>query len=72
MTDRNSQYMRRDEVEKLHPVHDRTRRRAEAAGLFPTRIKLAPNISVWLRDEVTGWQANPRGWAQRDRGASAA
>ncbi len=65
MTDHNSHYIRRDEVEKLHPVHDRTRQRAEAPGLFPARIKLAPNVSVWSRAEVMAWQADPRGWVAR-------
>ena len=56
-----------DEVEKIHPVTDRARKRAEAAGLFPQRVKLALHKSGWRRSEIEAWQADPRGWAAKAR-----
>jgi predicted DNA-binding transcriptional regulator AlpA len=60
-----SPFMRRDELKDIHPVSDRTRQRAEAAGLFPRRIQLAPHIPGWRRSEVAQWQADPNAWAMR-------
>lgn len=60
-----SQYVKREEIENIHPVSDRARQRAEAAGLFPRRVKLAPHISAWRRSDVTAWQADPNAWAKR-------
>jgi predicted DNA-binding transcriptional regulator AlpA len=68
----NPPFMRRDEVSRLHPVTDRARTRAEAVGLFPKRISLAPKISAWRRSEVNEWLNDPAGWAERHRSASAA
>jgi predicted DNA-binding transcriptional regulator AlpA len=59
--------MPRSEVEVVHPVNDRVRKRAEAAGIFPRRIPLAPRKSGWIRSEVEAWQADPRAWAERSQ-----
>jgi predicted DNA-binding transcriptional regulator AlpA len=61
----SGQFIRRDEIDRVHPVKDKTRKRAEAAGLFPRRIKLAPRVSAWRRSEVEAWQADPAGWVAR-------
>jgi predicted DNA-binding transcriptional regulator AlpA len=58
----SDQFIGRSEVQAVHPVKDKTRKRAEAAGLFPPRIKLAPRITVWIRSEVEAWQADPAAW----------
>lgn len=60
-----SPYMKREEIENIHPVSDRARQRAEAAGLFPRRVKLAPHIPAWRRSDVAAWQADPNAWAKR-------
>ncbi|MBR0882229.1 AlpA family phage regulatory protein [Bradyrhizobium liaoningense] len=65
-----SPFMLRDEVEAIHPVHDRARQRAEAAGLFPRRIKLALHKPGWRRSEVMTWQADPHAWAQQSVSAA--
>jgi Prophage CP4-57 regulatory protein (AlpA) len=64
-------YMNRHEIEKLHCVDDRARKRAECGGLFPRRIKLAPHIVVWLRSEVAEWYDNPNSWVDRHRAMDA-
>jgi predicted DNA-binding transcriptional regulator AlpA len=64
-----SPFMFRDEVDAIHPVHDRTRKRAETAGLFPRRIQLGPHKPGWWRSEVQAWQANPRAWAMPEHAA---
>ena len=61
----SEQFMRRREVDEVHPVPDRTRKRAEEAGLFPRRIKLAPHVPGWRRSEVEAWLADPRAWAEK-------
>jgi prophage regulatory protein len=63
----SGQFIRRDEIDQVHPVRDKTRKRAEAAGLFPRRIKLAPRVSAWRRSEVEAWQADPAAWAEGSR-----
>ena len=67
MADQASPFMRREELElkNIHPVSDKARQRAEAVGLFPRRIQLAPHIPAWRRDEVEAWQADPNAWAKR-------
>jgi predicted DNA-binding transcriptional regulator AlpA len=68
-----SVFMLKPEVEILHPVHDRVRKRAEAQGMFPRRVQLAPHTPGWRRSEVNAWNADPRGWADAmKRGASLA
>ncbi len=56
-------FMLKDEVEKRHPVSDRARKRAEAAGLFPHRVPLALRKPGWRRSEVLAWEADPAAWA---------
>ena len=65
MTTERTPFLLPDEVEKIHPVTDRARKRAEAAGLFPQRVKLALHKSGWRRSEIEAWQADPRGWAAK-------
>jgi hypothetical protein len=61
-----SEFMKRAEVNRIHPVDDRSRVNAENAGLFPRRIRLAPNITRWRRDEIEAWHADPRAWADKN------
>ena len=56
-------FMLKDEVEQVHPINDRARKRAEKAGLFPHRIALAPHTPGWRRSEVLAWEADPIAWA---------
>jgi predicted DNA-binding transcriptional regulator AlpA len=56
-------FMLKEEVEKIHPVSDRSRKRAEMAGLFPHRVALAPHKAGWRRSEVLAWEADPASWA---------
>jgi hypothetical protein len=56
-------FMLKDEVEKVHPVSDRARKRAEIAGLFPHRVPLAPHKPGWRRSEVLAWESDPVAWA---------
>jgi hypothetical protein len=56
-------FMLKDEVEKVHPVNDRARKRAESAGLFPRRVALALHTPGWRRSEVMAWEADPIAWA---------
>ena len=63
MTSEPTPFVLTDEVEKIHPVTDRARKRAETVGLFPQRVKLALHKSGWRRSEIEAWQADPRGWA---------
>jgi predicted DNA-binding transcriptional regulator AlpA len=56
-------FMLKDEIEKVHPVSDRARKRAESAGLFPPRIALALHTPGWRRSEVLAWEADPIAWA---------
>ncbi|MCC8963840.1 hypothetical protein H8A95_16350 [Bradyrhizobium sp. Pear76] len=56
-------FMLKSEVEKVHPVSDRARKRAEIAGLFPNRVALAPHTPGWRRSEVLAWEADPIAWA---------
>jgi predicted DNA-binding transcriptional regulator AlpA len=60
-----SLYMRRNEIKNIHPVSDKARQRAEAAGLFPRRIQLAPHIPVWRRSDIAAWRADPNAWAKQ-------
>lgn len=62
-------FMRRSEVDRLHPVNDRSRAHAESVGLFPKRVRLAEKIPVWRRAEVTEWLADPVAWVERHQGA---
>jgi prophage regulatory protein len=61
----SEQFILKPEVEGLHPVRDKARKRAEAAGLFPRRFKLAPRVTAWRRSEVEAWQADPAAWQAR-------
>jgi predicted DNA-binding transcriptional regulator AlpA len=65
MTTERTPFLLPDEVEKIRPVTDRARKRAEAAGLFPQRVKLALHKPGWRRSEIEAWQADPRGWAAK-------
>jgi hypothetical protein len=56
-------FMLKHEVEKVHPVSDRARKRAETAGLFPPRVALALHKPGWRRSEVVAWEADPAAWA---------
>jgi predicted DNA-binding transcriptional regulator AlpA len=67
-----SPFMKRREVEKVHPIPDQARARAEQFGLFPKRVRLAPKISGWRRSEVDDWLNDPAAWAERNRNSSAA
>jgi predicted DNA-binding transcriptional regulator AlpA len=67
MASEQTPFVLTDEVEKIHPVTDRARKRAGAAGLFPQRVKLALHKSGWRRSEIEAWQADPRAWAERSR-----
>jgi predicted DNA-binding transcriptional regulator AlpA len=58
----SSIFMLKDEVEKVHPVSDRARKRAEMAGLFPHRVSLALHTPGWRRSEVLAWEADPGAW----------
>jgi predicted DNA-binding transcriptional regulator AlpA len=69
MSDEEAPFMRRNEVQKLHPVNDRTRARAENAGLFPRRIPLAEKTAGWRRSEINEWFSDPSAWVQRHRAA---
>jgi predicted DNA-binding transcriptional regulator AlpA len=51
-----------DEVREIHPIHDASRRRAEAAGLFPRRVMLSANIAAWPTVEVEAWLRDPHSW----------
>jgi predicted DNA-binding transcriptional regulator AlpA len=64
-------FMRRDEVEKIHPVTDRARRAAENVRLFPPRVQLSPHVAAWRRSEVLEWLKDPAGWAARQRTTAA-
>jgi prophage regulatory protein len=44
------------EVDKETGTCDRTRRRWEAAGIFPKRRYLTPNCVRWLESEVLAWK----------------
>lgn len=61
----SEQFMRRQEIDEVHPVSERTRKRAEEAGLFPRRIKLAPHVPGWRRGEVEAWVADPSAWVEQ-------
>ena len=67
-----SPFMRRAEIEKIHPVTDRARARAEEVGLFPKRVWLAPKIAGWQTPEVKEWLNDPAAWALRHRSGSTA
>jgi predicted DNA-binding transcriptional regulator AlpA len=56
-------FMLKDEVEKIHPVSDRARKRAEMVGLFPHRVPLALHTPGWRRSEVLAWESDPVAWA---------
>jgi predicted DNA-binding transcriptional regulator AlpA len=64
-----SPFMKKYEIEGVHPVNDPTRKRAERAGIFPKRIWLGPKVAAWRRTEINDWFADPAGWAQRNRTA---
>lgn len=54
-----------DEVEAITRIADPTRRRMEARGLFPRRIRIAPRRIGWRRTDVESWVADPEGWPRR-------
>jgi predicted DNA-binding transcriptional regulator AlpA len=72
MTDIQSPpFMRLREIEKLHPVCDRTRVKAEHSGLFPKRFRLADKVPGWRRTEITDWLSDPAAWVSRKQSAGA-
>jgi len=75
MTD-SSPLMLKDEVQRNHPVIDLIRKRAEAAGLFPSLRSMSSagagprsmnGRPTGRRVEVERWMADPTAWAQRSR-----
>jgi predicted DNA-binding transcriptional regulator AlpA len=60
-------FMLKEEVEMVHPVTDRARKRAEAAGIFPRRVHLALHKPAWRRTEIAAWQADPNAWAEQGK-----
>jgi len=67
MTDETVPFMLKDEVDRVHPVNDRARKRAEDAGLFPRRIRLALQCRASDRSDINERQADPVAWAQPAR-----
>jgi hypothetical protein len=64
--------MLRKDVERLHPVKDRARARAEQISMFPKRIRLTDKVAGWRRSEVNALLCDPEAWALPLRGASIA
>jgi len=50
MASEQTPFVLTDEVEKIHPVTDRARKRAEAAGLFPSSM---PTRATVCRSPMT-------------------
>lgn len=50
--------VRRDEIRRVVPVHDRTLLRMEKRGDFPRRIYLSKTCVVWKWSQVQAWLAS--------------
>jgi prophage regulatory protein len=58
------------EVEQITSLRDPTRKRAEARGQFPRRIRISPRLFAWRRSDIAKWLADPEGWCGRNAKAA--
>jgi predicted DNA-binding transcriptional regulator AlpA len=50
------------EVDAITRLHDLTRRRMEARGLFPKRVRIGARKTAHRRSDIETWMRDPDAW----------